>query len=88
MHKTGQGTVDAWHYTYPVHEVTSLGRNHGGEGVEFHSDSAMVWIDGVDHNKSEVRWREFDLRILNEEKAKKPDDARISFYLARTYMQV
>ena len=48
----------------------------------------MVWIDGVHHNKSEVRWREFDLRILKQEKAKTPDDARIPFYLARTYMQV
>ena len=47
----------------------------------------MVWIDGVHHNKSETRWREFDLRILKEEMDKRPHDARISFYLARTYMQ-
>ena len=80
--------MEAWHYTYPVHEVSGRGRQHGGDGIEFHRETAMVWIDGVHHNKSEVRWREFDLRILRQEKAKKPDDARIPFYLARTYMQV
>ena len=48
----------------------------------------MEWIDGVQHNKSEVRWREYDLRLLREEKVKRPGDTRIVFYLARTYMQV
>ena len=85
----GQGSADAWHYEYPVHEVSGRGVDHGGEGVDFpHSSTAMVWIEGVVHNKSQVRWREFDLRVLTEECAAKPNNTRVHFYLARTYMQV
>ena len=83
----GQGTLDAWLYEYPIHEVAGRGPNHGGESVQLpHSSAAMVWIDGVVHNKSQVRWREFDLRILKEECARR--DTRVQFYLGRTYMQV
>ena len=84
----GQGQDDGWHYYYPVHEVSVLGRQRGGHSTEFHKEVAMEWIDGVQHNKSEVRWREYDLRLLREEKVKRPGDTRIVFYLARTYMQV
>ena len=84
----GQGTVDAWHYEYPVHEVSGRGREHGGDAVDFPHSTAMVWIEGVVHNKSQVRWREFDLRVLTAECAAKPTNTRVHFYLARTYMQV
>lgn len=83
------GTLDGWHYTYPVHEVSGLGRTHGGESVALpHDSTAMVWIDGIVHNKSQVRWRDFDLRVLTAEAAARPDDGRIQFYLARTHMQL
>jgi hypothetical protein len=83
------GSLDGWHYTYPVHEVSGLGRTHGGESVALpHDSAAMVWIEGVSHNKSKVRWREFDLRVLTAEADAKPGDARVQFYLARTYMQL
>jgi hypothetical protein len=84
----GQGTPDGWHYEYPVHEVSGRGREHGGEAVDFPHSTAMVWIDGVVHNKSQVRWREFDLKVLKKERELKPADTRVVFYLARTYMQV
>jgi hypothetical protein len=71
-----------------VHEVSGRGREHGGEAIDFPHSTAMVWIDGIVHNKSQVRWREFDLRVLKAECEAKPDDARVHFYLARTYMQV
>ena len=84
------GEIDGWHYSYPVHEFSALGRDHTGEYIVVPRENfKMRFMDGkVFHTKSEQRWRDFDIRILEAEKVKRPNDTRVSFYLARTYNQV
>jgi hypothetical protein len=84
------GELDGWHYSYPVHEVSALGQDHTGEYIVVPGETfKMRFMDGkVFHTKSEQRWRDFDIRILEAEKLKSPDDVRVAFYLARTYNQV
>ena len=88
--KHALGELDGWHYSYPVHEVSALGRDHTGEYIVVPRETfKMRFMDGqVFHTKSEQRWRDFDIRILEAEKLKRPDDVRVAFYLARTYNQV
>ena len=84
------GELDGWHYSYPVHEFSALGRVDAGEYIVVPRENfRMRFMDGkVFHTKSEQRWRDFDIRILEAEKIKRPNDTRVSFYLARTYNQV
>ena len=84
------GELDGWHYSYPVHEFSALGRDDAGEYIVVPRENfRMRFMDGkVFHTKSEQRWRDFDIRILEAEKIKRPNDTRVSFYLARTYNQV
>ena len=84
------GELDGWHYSYPVHEFSALGSDHTGEYIVVPRENfRMRFMDGkVFHTKSEQRWRDFDIRILEAEKVKRPNDTRVSFYLARTYNQV
>ena len=84
------GELDGWHYSYPVHEFSALGRDDAGEYIVVPRENfRMRFMDGkVFHTKSEQRWRDFDIRILEAEKLKRPNDTRVSFYLARTYNQV
>ena len=84
------GELEGWHYHYPVHEVSALGPDHAGEYIIVPRDTfAMRFMHGrVFHTKSEQRWRDFDVRILEAEKVKAPNDSRVAFYLARTYNQV
>jgi len=90
QHDDALGSLDGWHYSYPVHEVSALGRDNAGEYIVVPGDNfKMRFMDGkVFHTKSEQRWRDFDIRILEAEKLKRPNDTRVSFYLARTYNQV
>jgi len=84
------GELDGWHYSYPVHEFSALGRDDAGEYIVVPRENfRMRFMDGkVFHTKSEQRWRDFDIRILEAERIKRPKDTRVSFYLARTYNQV
>ena len=84
------GELEGWHYHYPVHEVSALGHDHSGEYIVVPRENfRMQFMHGqVFHTKSEQRWRDFDIRILEAEKLKRPDDTRVAFYLARTYNQV
>jgi hypothetical protein len=84
------GELDGWHYSYPVHEFSALGRDDAGEYIVVPRENfRMRFMDGkVFHTKSEQRWRDFDIRILEAEKIKRHNDTRVSFYLARTYNQV
>ena len=84
------GELEGWHYHYPVHEVSALGPDHAGEYIIVpHDTFTMRFMHGrVFHTKSEQRWRDFDVRILEAEKVKAPNDSRVAFYLARTYNQV
>jgi hypothetical protein len=84
------GELDGWHYSYPVHEFSALGSDHTGEYIVVPRENfRMRFMDGkVFHTKSEQRWRDFDIRILEAEKLRRPNDTRVSFYLARTYNQV
>lgn len=84
------GELDGWHYSYPVHEFSALGRDDAGEYIVVPRENfRMRFMDGkVFHTKSEQRWRDYDIRILEAEKLKRPNDTRVSFYLARTYNQV
>ena len=84
------GELDGWHYSYPVHEFSALGRDDAGEYIAVPRENFRIrFMDGkVFHTKSEQRWRDFDIRILEAEKLKRPNDTRVSFYLARTYKQV
>ena len=86
----GLGELDGWHYSYPVHEFSALGLDDAGEYIVVPRENfRMRFMDGkVFHTKSEQRWRDFDIRILEAEKLKRPNDKRVSFYLARTYNQV
>ena len=84
------GELDGWHYSYPVHEFSALGRDDAGDYIVVPRENfRMRFMDGkVFHTKSEQRWRDFDVRILEAEKLKRPNDTRVAFYLARTYNQV
>ena len=84
------GELEGWHYHYPVHEVSALGHDHSGEYITVPRETfRMRFMDGqVFHGKSQQRWRDFDIRILEAEKLKRPNDTRVAFYLARTYNQV
>lgn len=83
------GTEDGWHYTYPVHEVASLGPDRGGALINVPSYVRMEAIPGVDPTaKSPARWRDFDLPTLRQASLDDPGDTRVAFYLARTLQAV
>ena len=83
------GTPDGWHYTHPVHEVASLGRDNGGQAIDVPPYVRLEPLAGVNPTvKSPARWRNFDLPTLQREAVDKPNDTRTAFYLARTYHAV
>lgn len=84
-----QGTLDGWHYRYPVHEVATLGRSHGGDSIDVPAYARLEPLPGADPSaKSPARWRDFDLPTLREASLRDPNDTRIAFYLARTLQAV
>ena len=74
------GELEGWHYSYPVHEFSALGPDDAGEYIMVPRENfTMRFMDGrVFHTKSEQRWRDFDIRILEAEKLKRPNDTRVS----------
>ena len=79
------GTKQGWHFTYPVHELP-LNKllPEDDQVVLYKYASQVVLVDDIKHSKSAIRWREYDLPVLEAERRAKPKDPRIAFYYAQT----
>ena len=83
------GTPSAWHYRYPVHEVSSFRDTYHRHVIDVPRYVRMQSLGGVDVGaKSPRRWLEFDLPVLRKAVAATPNDTRVVFYLARTLQAV
>ncbi|KAK9820627.1 hypothetical protein WJX72_012514 [[Myrmecia] bisecta] len=82
----GAGTSHGWHYRYPVHEVPYHTHNglHPDHFTYKISEQVLMEHAASSHNKSQERWRNFDLPLLAKAKEEAPTDARIAFYYAQT----
>lgn len=72
---TGPGTPEGWHFEGAVHEVAV------GPGDVLRLPSPVLSYDIRDHARREKRWREFDLPILDKDRA---TNHRSAFYYAQT----
>ncbi|BDA44057.1 hypothetical protein COCOBI_05-2410 [Coccomyxa sp. Obi] len=85
------GTLDGWHYTYPVHEIPQLLKMPSSVSPE-ETTVKLLTVDIMTaedpSHRRVARAKELDLRLLREERQKKPDDTRVAFYLAQTLQTV